>query len=109
MGGKGSTPQLPVMPQQDNSMMESMMQMMMAMMNNIPREMPEAPKVEPPPDIKKVEPIDWSEAQQSLAEKVRADYSSDQDKKYGIEDTTYTSPLLDDEETTTQNVILGSK
>lgn len=120
MGGKGKsqswTPPAET-PQYDASAiagaMEGMMGMMGGMMESYSQQistMQESmlsqmenmgtPEVVAPP------PIDWTEKQQQLAAKVKADYSLDQTRRKGIADSIHTSPLLDDEDAETTNVSL---
>lgn len=106
MGGKSSgtqAPPAPVMPpQQDNNAeIMAMMGMMMESMAN----MPQAPALPPTPAITREPIIDWAERNEQLLAKTRADYNVDIARRKGRQDTILTSPLLDDEETTTTSLL----
>lgn len=112
-GGQGSPPP-PVMPSQgeDNTwmlmelmssmsgMMESMMEMSM---------MPKDPGMAPLPDLQATPEVDWSDKEKQLLNKVKADYSLDEMRRKGRQDTILTSPLLDEEDATTTQSILVSE
>ena len=54
-------------------------------------------------------PVDWTEVQNKIASKSKADYALEQARKVGRSDTILTSPLLDDQEAeTTSNSLIGS-
>ena len=58
------------------------------------------------PEVQKAPDIDWSEKMQQLQSKSKADFALDAARKKGISNSTYTSPLLDDEEADTTHVSL---
>ena len=60
----------------------------------------------PIPEPVKAPDIDWSEKMQQLQSKSKADFALDAARKKGISNSTYTSPLLDDEEADTTHVSL---
>ncbi len=94
-------------PQNNDDMMMQMMAMMMSSMGQT--QAPEIPTIESTPPVYDVEVVDWSDKQKELEDKMRADYVDEQSDRVGVEDTNYVSPLLDEEETTQQNVILGAE
>ena len=114
-GGKGgSAPPAPTMPQQDFSGLENMMagfeNMMMGAMGSIAQAQMAAQQQQADmmatmnmnmpslPEAVRDPIIDWTEQQEKLSNKARADYSLDQARRKGRQDTILTSPLLDDEE-----------
>lgn len=114
MGSKGSsTPSQPMM-QQDNTaaMMEQYMGMMSEMfaqqqeqMNTLMTSMQqtdEAPEVIANPEV------DWTEKNAELQAKMAADYDGTVAQQVNGASTVLTSPLLDEEEPTTQTSVLGS-
>lgn len=111
MGGKSSgaatpPPAMPMMPQQDNSEeMMAFMTMMMQAMNS----MPQAPAVPTTPTIQKEAPIDWAEKHDMLTQKMKAEYTLDQARRKGRQNTVYTSPLLDEEEANTTSIMAGNE
>ena len=58
------------------------------------------------PEVQKAPDIDWSEKMQQLQAKSKADFALEAARKKGISNSTYTSPLLDDEEADTTHVSL---
>lgn len=112
-GGKGGgdsapTQAMPVQQQQQQDytpMIEAMMGMMegmqmaqMGMMQQMSSQMPELPSVPDMPVIDKTPTIDWTEKQDQLLAKTRADYNVDEARRKGVADTVLTSPLLDEED-----------
>lgn len=97
---------------------EAMMQMMQTMQSQQSVEtphmaatpqMPETPAALQMPEIITPTEIDWTEQNEQLAAKARADYKSDLASKKGRLDTVLTSPLLDDDETdVSQSLLTGS-
>ena len=118
MGGggssKGGSEQTYAPPPEDTSEDDAaMMEMMMAMMAGMGGggmempAMPHTPDVEEyqPPPIEKAAKIDWKKKQEELAAKTKADYKGDVANKKGRTSTIHTSPLLDDETNTKQQVL----
>lgn len=101
MGGKsGGSPPPTTVPDNSSNQMElmgAMFQMMQAQASAMPPASPELPAA---PEIKRNEPVDWTQRQTDLASKARADYKSEQDRKHGRQETIHTSPLDDDEDNT---------
>lgn len=58
------------------------------------------------PEVQKAPDIDWSEKMQQLQAKSKADFALEAARKKGISNSTYTSPLLDDEDADTTHVSL---
>jgi len=116
MGGKGSaTPPPPITTNTSpsNNDMESMM-MMMQMMSAMggagagapsASSLPQPPPQTPLPDIKRPTDRDWAEEYSKLRNKARADYQAETKKQYGRADTVHTSPLLDEDDTTTKSPV----
>ncbi|MCK5922765.1 MAG: hypothetical protein KAG66_17615 [Methylococcales bacterium] len=108
MGGKSGGGSAPPTTVPDNSGgNEQLMQLMFAMLS----QQQEAPGIEPPepaaaPVVERIEPIDFKKRQAELAEKARADFKTEQDKKHGREDTIHTSPLLEQEDQD-ESLLLG--
>lgn len=98
MGGGKNTPEAPpaVEPAgMDMSVMMQMMQGMMGMMGSMqPPPMPQVPEA---PEVEKEEEIDWTERNKQLAAKAKADWTEDEKRKKGRNDTILTSPLLDEQ------------
>ncbi len=100
----------------DSSAMMAMMQAMQSQQSGVETpHMPEAPHMpaapEPLklPEIQKPLEIDWTEQNDQLSAKARADFHNDQTSKKGRLDTVLTSPLLDDDEVdVTQSLLKGS-
>ena len=119
MGGKGGggssyTPKVRD-DGMDQEMLAQMFQGMMGMMSGmmegftgqltaLSQQMQE--NMTPIPEPVKAPDIDWSEKMQQLQSKSKADFALDAARKKGISNSTYTSPLLDDEEADTMHVSL---
>jgi hypothetical protein len=81
-----------------------MMQPYMAMMGGMQSQMaqmaaqpPAMPQL-PPPTESLFSDTDWTEKQQQISQKMKADYALDSARKKSRADTIMTSPLLDDDE-----------
>jgi hypothetical protein len=59
------------------------------------------------PEVYREPSIDWTEKQNQLAAKAKADYNLDQTRQKGRADTVLTSPILDEDEVKTTGSILG--
>lgn len=116
MGGKGSAtapPPITTATQPSNNDMEqmAMMMQMMAAMSGGGAEagasayIPPAPPSRPLPEIKKPINRDWAEEYSKLRNKARADYAAQTKKQYGRAATVHSSPLLDEEESTTSSPV----
>ena len=104
----------------DNS--AAMMQMMESMSSQQQQQVPHAPQMpqmqqqmpqQPPmmemPSIVEPLDIDWTEKQDQLKAKAKADFNLDKARKKGRMETVLTSPLLDDEEVdVTSSILSGS-
>ena len=122
MFSKGSSsppPQMP--PMQDNSGIEAMMaqfeNMMMGAMGSIAQSQQaatemmmqiQAPQLPQAPVPSRVNDIDWTEKQDQLKSKMKADYNIDQARRKGRTGTVLSSPLLDEEDATTTGSVLAS-
>ena len=119
MGGKGGGGSSFTPPPQndgmDQEMLAQMFQGMMGMMGGmmegftgqltaLSQQMQE--NMTPIPEPVKAPDIDWSEKMQQLQSKSKADFALDAARKKGISNSTYTSPLLDDEDADTTHVSL---
>ena len=118
MGGKGGGSSFTPPPQNDGmdqemlaQMFQGMMGMMSGMMEGftgqltaLSQQMQE--NMTPIPEPVKAPDIDWSEKMQQLQSKAKADFALDAARRKGISNSTYTSPLLDDEEADTTHVSL---
>ena len=119
MGGKGGGGSSFTPPQQndgmDQEMLAQMFQGMMGMMGGmmegftgqltaLSQQMQQS--MTAMPEVQKAPDIDWSERMQQLQSKSKADFALDAARKKGISNSTYTSPLLDDEEADTTHVSL---
>ena len=118
-GSKGSSApppqQMPAAPDTE-AMMAGMMKMFSGMMEgqmmamqNMQQNMPQMPDLPPMPPISSAPTIDWTEKQEQLAAKQKADYHLDQARRKGSQDTVLTSPLLDDEDPEVTGSILAGK
>lgn len=107
MGSKtpSATAAPPEPPAQDTQMLE-MMNMMMGMMGSM-QQAPIPPQIPQTPTIYRGPEIDWTEKNQQLAAKARADFKSDSAKKKGRKSTILTSPLLDEESPDTTESLLA--
>ena len=105
-GGKGSAPAPPPVAEPPRQEMNELMMQMMSMMGHIggPPPAPEVPLV---PSIIREPETDWTEKSKELAAKAKADYSAEAANKKGRMATILTSPLLDDEATTTGSLLGG--
>jgi hypothetical protein len=119
-GKGGSTPPpVPAMPVQDNTEVYAMMGMMQEMMGGMMEGMAgqmemmagqaaaqqesilaqmEANMNMPMPEVYRSPEIDFTEAQDRLNAKAKADFHLDQMRRKSVTDTILTSPLLEDEE-----------
>ena len=118
MGGKGGGSSFTPPPQDDGvdqEMLAQMFQGMMGMMGGmmegftgqltaLSQQMQQS--MTAMPEIQKAPDIDWSEKMQQLQSKSKADFALDAARKKGISNSTYTSPLLDDEDADTTHVSL---
>ena len=113
-GGSSFTPP-PQNDGMDQEMLAQLFQGMMGMMGGmmegftgqltaLSQQMQE--NMTPIPEPVKAPDIDWSEKMQQLQSKSKADFALDVARKKGISNSTYTSPLLDDEEADTTHVSL---
>ena len=129
-GGSSSPPPMPDysgMMQQQTTMFQEMMGGMMSMMEGIMAsmpdmteymssmqesmllDMPDTPALLDMPTVERGPDIDWTEKQNQLASKARADFNLDAARRKGVTDTIHTSPLLDEEEANTSgSIIAGS-
>ena len=119
MGGKGGGGSSYVPKERDDGMdqetmvqlFQGMMGMMSGMMEGftgqltaLSQQMQE--NMTPIPEPVTAPDIDWSEKMQQLQAKSKADFALEAARKKGISNSTYTSPLLDDEEADTTYVSL---
>ena len=91
-----------VMQESTAALMEQMMSMQM-----------QTPQLPPIPDIQVPEverdpEIDWTEKQEQLASRMRADYALEADRK-GRMETILTSPLLDEEDASVSGSVLAGE
>ena len=112
MGKKSDNSQPAAPPPPDTSGQEAvLMQMMQAMMaialagQHNAFAAPPPPQLPPIPEIVRDPIIDWTEKNQEIANKARADFELDQSRRKGREDTILTSPLLDEQEVTTTSLL----
>jgi predicted metal-dependent peptidase len=113
MGGKSKQEAPPPVSYPDMSMqneqMAQMMQAMMGMQMSMANQQPQAPMLAPAPELNKEASIDWSDKHKELAAKMKADFNVDKARKKGRNDTVLTSPLLDEEDSsTTKSLLAGS-
>lgn len=119
MGGKGGGGSSFTPPTQNDGMdqemlaqlFQGMMGMMGGMMEGFTGQLTALSQqmqqnMTPIPEPVKAPDIDWSEKMQQLQSKSKADFALDAARKKGISNSTYTSPLLDDEEADTTHVSL---
>ena len=85
-------------------MMSGMMEGFTGQLTALSQQMQE--NMTPIPEPVKAPDIDWSEKMQQLQSKSKADFALDAARKKGISNSTYTSPLLDDEDADTTHVSL---
>lgn len=105
MGGKGSKSSAPApMQQQQDDNMGMYQAMLMTMMMNQANQQP--PPMIQMPEVQKTQRIDYTEKQDQLSQKAKADYMAEQNKRKRFVDMTHTSYLLDDEEPTTTQTVL---
>lgn len=109
-GGKGGGG---APPQADYSGMEGAMaqMMMMSQMSAMQQpQMPEQPEMSDMPEIRKTEEIDWTDKQNKLAAKMKADYGAELASRKGRKDTIHTSPLEEEEDNveTTNKTLSGA-
>lgn len=91
---------------QVEAMMGGMMEAMAASMAALQSQQPELPSM---PQSESTPSIDWKEKMDQLQNKMRADYTTETERKKGRLDTIHTSPLLLEEDiSTTDTSKLGS-
>ena len=115
-GGDSAPPPMPMQQPEDNSgeimammmgMMEAMSASSAAMMHSAqPPQLPPMPQI---PEIARDPVIDWTEKQEQLAAKAKADYNIDQTRRKGRSDTILTSPLLDEDDATVTGSVLAGE
>lgn len=132
-GGGGAAPPPVTMPQMDTSgieayimqmdsmmtgmmgsLMESQMMQQEAMMQNAQQQqesmlMQMNASLPGLPDAVRDPLIDFSEQQERINNKARADYNLDQARRKGRQDTILTSPLLDDEDANITGSVLAGE
>jgi hypothetical protein len=120
-GGKGGGDSAPppvyqAPPAQDNSMMiaEMMMGMMESMASSsaaqveaLSNQMPQVPAMPTIPTVAKPLIIDWTEKQEQLAAKAKADYNVEQAQRKGAAQTVLSSPLGDEDDVFVSGSILA--
>lgn len=102
------TPQI----QQDSGMnTELMMGLVEAMSMMAMKSEPPAAAAQPQvPQIQRLPEVDYTEKMAQLANKARAGFTTDSAKKKGAGNTSFTSPLLDEEDpVTTGSLLVGDK
>ena len=109
-GGKGGSTQAPpppsMAPAKENQ--EEIMMMMMSMMGSMAQ--PQTPELPPMPSLYTGPDVDWTEKNEELANKAKADYMSDAANKKGRKGTVLSSPLLDDDTpATSKSLSTGTK
>lgn len=120
MGNKGKAPDPPevdnsqneallAMMAQQAQIVPAMMSGMMSSMSQVMSQMNNDPII--PPTVYRAPEVDWSEQQEQLAAKVRADYNVEEARRRTRSDTILTSPLLDEEDANVwgSSILTGEK
>lgn len=77
---------------------------LMAMMGSGPA----APSIPPTPEIITEPEIDWSDQEEKLAAKMKADFHIEQLRRHGVPQTIHSSPLTDETDPdTTESILTG--
>ena len=80
-----------------------------ALMETVQTGAPPLPSLPPLPTVYREPEIDWEKRQDKLASKASADFNTSKRKKKGRTSTIATSPLIEDEKTsTTKSLVNGS-
>lgn len=108
-GGKGDSAPDANVQDVDLSSAMSMMQGMQSQNAEMQAALNSQPDMSTLPTTSTVESVDWTEKNKELAARAKADYGLEKAQKVGRLDTVMTSPLLDDEETSTTKSVLGGE
>ena len=117
-GGDSAPPPMPTQQPQDNSgeimaammgMMEMMNASSMSMMHQAQAQPPQLPPMPQVPEIARQPVVDWTDKQEQLAAKAKADYNVEQARRKGRSETILTSPLLDEDDATVTGSVLAGE
>jgi len=97
MGGKSEPQAAPPPPQPDLAQNDALIAQMFALVA-ASAEAPQPPPLPSLPEIKRDPITNWTEKNNELMSKARADYADDTKSRKGRTQTILTSPLLDDED-----------
>lgn len=108
-GTEAPPPQVQQGSEDNTAAMMALMQMSMMQNAQNQQQQQQRPNTPNVPQARQAPTIDWTEKQDQLAAKAKADYASDSSKRKGRENTILTGSLLDEEEVeTTTSVLSGS-